>query len=78
MLDLITLGYVKTRLALSAFMHDQRGVTAIEYAIVAVAVSAIVAAVFSQNGTLRSALDSAMSTVSDNITAVNAQGQTGQ
>lgn len=69
MLNIITLGYVKARIAVSSFIHDKRGVTAIEYAIVAVAVAAIVAAVFGTNGTLRTALDTAMNQVSSTITS---------
>ncbi|MFM2480198.1 Flp family type IVb pilin [Celerinatantimonas sp. YJH-8] len=70
MLDLITLGYIKTKLAVSSFVKDQRGVTAIEYAIVAVAVAAIVAAVFGRNGQLYSALTSAFGKVSSTIDSV--------
>lgn len=71
MTNLITLGYVKTKLALDFFLKDNRGVTAVEYAILAVAVSAIVLAVFGKGSTLETALTNAMKTVSSNITAAN-------
>ncbi|CAH0540339.1 Flp family type IVb pilin [Vibrio marisflavi] len=51
------------------FIKDQRGVTAIEYAIIGVAVSAIVLAVF--NGDLGTALQGAMGTITSNITAAD-------
>jgi len=46
--------YVKTKLFLEEFKNDERGVTAIEYAIVAVAVATVVAVAFGTNaeGTL--------------------------
>lgn len=53
---------------LSKFTQDQRGVTAVEYAIIAVAMSAIVLAVYT-NGDLGQAMQDAMSTVSGNINA---------
>lgn len=62
---MITALYIKTTNALSNFKNDQRGVTAIEYAIIGVAMSAIVLAVF--NGTLQEALSGAMTTISTNI-----------
>ncbi|CAG9001551.1 MAG: hypothetical protein CENE_03573 [Candidatus Celerinatantimonas neptuna] len=71
MTNLITLGYVKAKLAFEFFLKDNRGVTAVEYAILAVAVSAIVLAVFGKDGTLETALKGAMSTVSANITKAN-------
>ncbi|MBV1843118.1 MULTISPECIES: Flp family type IVb pilin [Photobacterium] len=63
---------IKTQIALENFKNDQRGVTAIEYAIIGVAISAIVLAVF--NGDLKDALDGAMSTISSNITKANSAG----
>ncbi|MGY3570038.1 Flp family type IVb pilin [Vibrio sp. SCSIO 43135] len=50
---------------LLALKNDERGVTAIEYAIIGVAMSAIVLAVF--NGSLQDALEGAMTTISDHI-----------
>ncbi|WP_407547181.1 Flp family type IVb pilin [Vibrio parahaemolyticus] len=50
---------------------DTRGVTAVEYAIVAVVMSGIVLAVFN-NGTLSEAINDAMDAVSANITSASA------
>lgn len=61
--------YVKGRCAIESFLKDQRGVTAIEYAIIGVAISAIVLAVFNGPTGLRSALTGAVTTISDNITS---------
>lgn len=66
---MLTKLFVKSTLALEEFKKDQRGVTAIEYAIIGVAISAIVLAVF--NGDLKTALQGAMGTISSNITSAN-------
>ncbi|WP_342608987.1 Flp family type IVb pilin [Vibrio tritonius] len=50
-----------------SFFKDQRGVTAIEYAIIGVAMSAIVLSVF--NSGLSTALDGAMSSIDANISS---------
>ncbi|WP_122032116.1 Flp family type IVb pilin [Aliivibrio sp. EL58] len=60
---------VKSQIAFENFKNDQRGVTAIEYAIIGVSISAIVLLMF--NGTLKDALVGAMTTVSDNISTAN-------
>ncbi|EKO3774263.1 Flp family type IVb pilin [Vibrio metschnikovii] len=64
---------------LESFAKDQRGVTAIEYAIIGVAVSAIVFAVFSGgedgSGGLQGALSGAMDKITDNINKVDIQGE---
>lgn len=52
---------------MQAFMMDREGVTAIEYAIVAVAIAGIAAAVFGTDGGLEDALKSAMSTLKGKI-----------
>ena len=62
---MITALYIKTTNALHDFKKDQRGVTAIEYAIIGVAMSAIVLAVF--NTSLKDALTAAMATIATNI-----------
>lgn len=62
---MITALYIKTTNALSDFKNDQRGVTAIEYAIIGVAMSAIVLAVF--NTSLQKALEDAIGVIADNI-----------
>lgn len=59
--------YVKGRCAIESFLKDQRGVTAIEYAIIGVAISAIVLAVFSGDGGIRDALDGAVEKITTNI-----------
>ncbi|MCA2015166.1 Flp family type IVb pilin [Vibrio tritonius] len=50
-----------------SFFKDQRGVTAIEYAIIGVAMSAIVLSVF--NSGLSTALNGAMSSIDANISS---------
>ncbi|SJL82787.1 Flp family type IVb pilin [Vibrio palustris] len=57
--------YATTASYVHSFSADKRGVTAIEYAIIGVAISAIIFAMF--NGKLSTALDGAMKTISDNI-----------
>ncbi|MFH4663378.1 Flp family type IVb pilin [Vibrio cidicii] len=64
---MLTKAYVKTRLLLESFAKDQRGVTAIEYAIIGVAISAIVLAVFSGDNGLKTALTDAMSSITTSI-----------
>ncbi|KOO13103.1 fimbrial protein [Vibrio xuii] len=66
---MLTKAFVKTQLFIQSFKNDERGVTAIEYAILGVCMSAIVLAVF--NDTLRTALDGAIATISSNIEAAN-------
>ncbi|CAH1605770.1 Flp pilus assembly protein, pilin Flp [Vibrio jasicida] len=61
--------FVKTQLFIESFKSDERGVTAIEYAILGVCMSAIVLAVF--NDALYEALNNAVKTISGNITAAN-------
>jgi pilus assembly protein Flp/PilA len=62
---MLTKLFVKASLALEA--KKQNGVTAIEYAIIGVAISAVVLAVFNTDGTFKSALTDALSSISDNI-----------
>lgn len=52
-----------------AFAQDKRGVTAIEYAIIGVAMSAIVYTMF--HGTLSGTLTSAMATITSNISGAS-------
>ncbi|EKO3557867.1 TPA: Flp family type IVb pilin [Vibrio metschnikovii] len=68
---MLTKFYVKSRLMLDSFAKDQRGVTAIEYAIIGVAISAIVLAVFSQDGGLKDSLMGAVEKITKNIDDVN-------
>jgi len=50
---------------IARFVKDERGVTAIEYAIIGVAISAIVLAVF--NTDIKTALSGAVDTIESNI-----------
>ncbi|WPC76473.1 Flp family type IVb pilin [Vibrio porteresiae] len=58
-----------------SFLKDQRGVTAIEYAIIGVAMSAIVLAVF--NSGLSDSLNSAITAISSNITTAGGTSASG-
>ncbi|MEZ8055713.1 Flp family type IVb pilin [Vibrio splendidus] len=56
----------KIRQIRTKFKLDKRGVTAVEYAIIAVAMSAILLGIF-QTGTLKGAMEGAMNTVSSSL-----------
>ncbi len=62
------------KLYLLEFRNDQRGVTAVEYAIIAVAMSAIILVVF-KNGALKEALETAVNAVKENIGKANQGGK---
>lgn len=65
---MITKLYITAQQALIDFKKDQRGVTAIEYAILGVAVSAAVLAVFGGDSSgLQESLNGAMETITSNI-----------
>ncbi len=66
---MLTKLFVKSQLALQSFKNDERGVTAIEYAIIGVCMATIVLAVF--NGSLQTALEGAMTTISNAIDAAS-------
>lgn len=68
---MLTKAYVKARLLVESFAQDQRGVTAIEYAIIGVAISAIILAVFTTDGSLGTALKGAITKISENIDKAN-------
>ena len=57
--------------ALHSFKNNEQGVTAIEYAIIGVAISGIVLTVFNGPNGLETALTDAVATISSNITAAN-------
>ncbi|WP_114766334.1 Flp family type IVb pilin [Vibrio rhodolitus] len=60
--------YIQIREDLRNFCHKEDGVTAIEYALVAVAIAGIVAVVFSgDTGSLQKALSDAMTKISTQI-----------
>ncbi|MGF1911508.1 Flp family type IVb pilin [Vibrio kasasachensis] len=62
---------IKAKIAADNFVNDHRGVTAIEYAVIGVAVSAIVLVVFTSDTGLKKALADAVKTVSTNISSAN-------
>ncbi|OLQ81652.1 fimbrial protein [Photobacterium proteolyticum] len=54
------------------YVKDERAVTAVEYAIIAVALSALILAVFGgSDSVLRGAIDSAMTNIKANMTSAN-------
>ena len=57
--------YVQLQLLIKEFLKENAGVTAIEYALVGVAVAVIVAAVFGEGGDLQDALEEGMSSIND-------------
>ncbi len=61
--------YVKFQQKIQEFKNDERGVTAIEYAVIGVAIAAIVAAMFTTDGTsgLSGALQGAVSKITTSI-----------
>lgn len=60
--------YVKTKLFTEGLINDRRGVTAIEYAIIGVAISTIVLAAFGTGETgLAGAFTGAIETITDAI-----------
>ncbi|MEZ8141111.1 fimbrial protein [Enterovibrio norvegicus FF-33] len=56
------------------FINDERGVTAVEYAILGVAISAIILAAVANDSTLGTAISNAMTQISTNITSANTGG----
>ncbi len=66
---MLTRLFVNTQLFMESFRSDERGVTAIEYAILGVCMSAVVLAVF--NDALRVALTDAIKSITANIGAAN-------
>ena len=65
----LTALYVKGALFIGEFLEDQRGVTASEYALVAVAIASVVGIAFSTEGTssLLGALQTAMKNLSTKL-----------
>lgn len=53
---------------LRAFFHDESGVTAIEYGILAAAMAAAIAAIFGDDGIFVKALNDKFSQIADQIT----------
>ena len=63
----LTALYIKGALFIEEFLEDQQGVTAIEYALVAVAIASVVGIAFSADGT--SSLLGALQTAMKNLSA---------
>ncbi|WP_318404227.1 Flp family type IVb pilin [Photobacterium leiognathi] len=53
------------------FQKDERGVTAIEYGLIAIAMAALLTTVFTSSNSIPNRLQSAFSTVSKNINTVS-------
>ena len=69
---MLTKMYCHCAALLCALKNDQRGVTSIEYAVVGVAIAALVAAVFTgENAPLFAALEGAFKDIAATITEVN-------
>ncbi|CAM4401234.1 Flp family type IVb pilin [Vibrio agarivorans] len=68
---MLTKMFVNAQVALQNLKNDERGVTAIEYAIIGVAISGIVLFVFGQKNGLSQSLLDAVSTISGNIDSAN-------
>ncbi|WP_407334224.1 Flp family type IVb pilin [Enterovibrio sp. 27052020O] len=56
------------------FINDERGVTAVEYAILGVAISAIILAAVANDSTLGTAISDAMTQIAANIGTANTGG----
>lgn len=59
--------FINLSIAANRFAKDRQGVTAIEYAIIAVAVSGVVLLVFSGENGLKESLDGAIDKIKENI-----------
>jgi pilus assembly protein Flp/PilA len=70
--NVILKAYVTAKVKVEQILRDERGVTAIEYAIVGVAIAAIVAYMMGSGGPLSKALNDAMLKISDSINSVSA------
>ncbi|MEZ8851828.1 Flp family type IVb pilin [Vibrio cyclitrophicus] len=65
---MITKLYVKTSTFLSQFKNDERGVTAIEYGLIGVAMAVLLAATLDSSGGFIDALTKAFAKIAANIT----------
>jgi pilus assembly protein Flp/PilA len=71
MTDLMTRLYVNSQLKLEGFVKDNRGVTAIEYALIGVAMATLLAAIFGDRSTgFLGALNTAFENITSAITGV--------
>ena len=71
MKNLLLKAYTSYHLRIEALAKDERGVTAIEYAIVGVSIAAICAYVFGDGGPLQVALENAIQKIADYIDGVD-------
>ena len=71
MKNLVLKAYVNYKLRLDNLAKDERGVTAIEYAIIGVSIAAICAYVFGVDGPLAKALKGAIKKIADYISGVD-------
>lgn len=65
---MITKMYVKANTFLATYKNDESGVTAIEYGLIGVAMATLLAAVFTTNGSLLTALETAFATITTALT----------
>lgn len=71
MTNLMTRLYVNSQLKLESFIKDNRGVTAIEYALIGVAMATLLAAIFGdKNSGYLGALNDTFKAITDAITSV--------
>ncbi|MGF1788891.1 Flp family type IVb pilin [Photobacterium swingsii] len=63
---MITEMYFKVKNLIADFIEDESGVTAVEYAVIAVAMSAVLLLVF-KNGTMKDILNNAMTAIQANV-----------
>lgn len=68
--------YVKAKLFLEEFKNDERGVTAIEYAIVGVAIATVVALAFGTDASsgIGKALSDAVTTITNKVSGTTTGG----
>lgn len=67
--DFLTKVYVTGFVAVRGFLSDQKGVTAVEYAIVLAGVAAVVAVIFGKDGTVQHMLEGIFSNVEKQVSA---------
>lgn len=67
--DFLTKVYVTGFVAVRDFLSDQKGVTAVEYAIVLAGVAAVVAVIFGKDGTVQHMLEGIFSNVEKQVSA---------
>lgn len=70
---MITKLYAKADAFLSSYKNDERGVTAIEYGLIAVAMAALLAVVLSSKGGFVEQLKLAFDKVTSSLTAITGQ-----